>query len=319
VRPVALDHGKRASFTTSFAAVPDVFRQELDYRPPTETAPIAWRFVSDLQIADAGRCDQVATMVHDFFAGAFAAAGSAHELARVDLAPGCVQDPGRSLDGAMLADEVKSWLAANSSNQYQRPILVYVNNLDAPLPQSLLDSVEVYVASFPDPHMVPLDIALATGQALTSFPWDLQLQFAAVEDPQLKQSIQAAAMASLPLKTELHNDDDLIPLMTPDTVAAEKGHPWKLCQASPAIQRFNGPFPIDDTDLTPLIEPFNPPQFTVVLPQQILVPASSFAPDDVIIRWEICRRWCDHAYRDESGASHPDWLTTPVCVKSSVP
>jgi hypothetical protein len=318
VRPEAADHGPRASFVAPFDAFPETFRQELHWAPPRETAPVVWRFVADLQIADPARCDKVSQTVHDLFAAAFAAAGNAHELQRVDLAPGCHQDPGRALDGAGLADDAKSYLASTSSNQWQRPVLVYVNNLDAPLPQSLVDSLDVYRGSFSG-KTVPLDLALATDATFLSTGWDVPLQFAAIEDPQLAQTIQAAVMANLPVTTELHDDADILPLMPPDTVTAEAGHPWKLCQASPAIQRMDGVFPIDDSDLTPLIHAQAPPGFMVTLPPKILVPAALFAPDDVLVRWEICRRWCDHAFTDESGAVRPNWSTTPACVRNSVP
>jgi hypothetical protein len=164
---------------------------------------------------------------------------------------------------------------------------------------------------------VPLDLALATASVWSSATWDVPLQFAAIEDPQLAQSITAAVMENLPVETELHDDGDIIPLMTADTVNANVGDPWKVCEASPAIQRMNGVFPIDDSDLTPLIDAQLPPGFMVMLPQKVLVPAAQFSPDGVLVRWEICRRWCDHAFVDQSGARHSSWLTVQACVKSS--
>jgi hypothetical protein len=289
----------------------------LAWQPPFEKSPVVWRLVTDLEVVDPARCAQDMTAVHDTIAAAIAKTGAVvHELPAVDLAPNCQQAAGRSIDAGPLADEVKTYLAANYTNVYHRPLLVYVNNLAAPLPSSLTDSLQLYLDSFTDPHVVPLDVGLVPAAAI-GFKWDLPLQFVAVEDPQFATDLDAAAMATLPFESQLHDPGDLTPLMPLDTVLADAGDPWKTCFDSPAITRYAGTTAIPKGVIAPLLDAQNPPAFAVDLPPKILVPAVQFMRDTVVVRWEICRRWCEHAFRDEAGTDHPSWLTTPTCVKSS--
>jgi hypothetical protein len=315
VRPQPADGGARPALVLPVLTLPDVFREEHDYSPPIETAPVVWRLISDYEIVDPDRCATVGKTVHD----AWAAALGGHELTALDLSPGCAQSDNRAFDGAALADDAKTYLAANYPNRYQEPLLVYADNLAAQLPGGLVASLDDYLFSFQDPNEPTYTVGMVSGGALTSFQWTLALQFVAIEDPQFQTTISDFVRQILPFKTQIHDDGQILPLMPQQTVQDAAGDPWKVCQASPAITRFLGDVPVDFSIVAPPIDPQNPPGFSVVLPPQILVPAPTFAPTTVVIRYEICRRWCDHPYQDQGGGSNDSWLSSPVCVRNTVP
>jgi hypothetical protein len=318
--PEPHDGGAWFGLAKPIVAAPDLFREVDTWQPPVEEAPVVWRMVTDLEIVDGARCTQVGQVVHQTWAQAFSSSGApSHELAAVDLAPGCQQSMGRAIDAGPLADDAKSYVAAHYPNQYQAPILVYVNNLDVPLPSSLITSLGTYQSAFVPPHLKAIEWGFAANAALQSFPFNEALEFVAIEDPQFSTTITNTVHMLLPFKTQLHMPDDVLLLMPAATVTSSAGDPWKVCQASPSIVRLSQGQPVAPNVITLNIDPQDPPSFTVDLPPKILVPSSQFMSDTVVVRYEICRRWCDHPFTDEGGAMHDSWLTTPACLKNSAP
>ncbi len=318
VRPVPRDGGPQSAATATVLTAPDVFRGEKDYQPPFEESPIVWRLVYDLEASTADRCTALHDALHSTFATALAGTGAkVHELTAVELAPGCMQSPGRAIDSGPLADEAKQYSLANYPNKYFGPLLVYVDNLAGPLPSSLLLSVETYAMSFVAPQFVGLVWAMINGSGMIK--WNETMQYVVPEDPQFTTTIHNTIDTDLPLRSQLHDNALVMPLMDDVSVAMGSGDPWKVCQASPSITRYAGLQPIAPSVLTPTVDPQAPPGFSVVLPLKILIPKSQFMRDTVVVRYEICRRWCDHPFRSEGGAKLGPWLTTPGCVRNEAP
>ena len=56
-----------------------------------------------------------------------------------------------------------------------------------------------------------------------------------------------------------------------------------------------------------LIDTAAPPGFFVALQPEITVVHAQFVSSDVIVRWEICRSWCDHPFRNDVGIAGDSW------------
>ena len=136
----------------------------------------------------------------------------------------------------------------------------------------------------------------------------------------ISTTIADGAKHTLPFKSQLHMPDEIVQLMPADVLSASLGLPWKLCEASPAIARLAGTTPIADDNLTPVVDALAPPAFRVALPVKVLVPGPLFQPDTVVIRYELCRRWCGHPFRDEPMTLHPEgWTYARACVRNELP
>src|SRR5262249_25226391 len=133
------------------------------------------------------------------------------------------------------------------------------------------------------------------------FQWDLFQQYAAIEDPQFLGGVVTTLEAALPLHSQLHDDSDIIPMMTAEQATAAAGRRWKVCQASPAIVRLQGQTPIAPAELTPVVDPKQLPSFRVMLPRNVLIADKDFVELSVMIRYELCRRYCDNPFYDEAG------------------
>src|SRR5439155_13401290 len=103
-----------------------------------------------------------------------------------------------------------------------------------------------------------------------------------------------------------------IELLDTPTVQREQGGFLKLCTATPPVQLATGGTPQTSNDVG--IDPAAPPGFFVSLPPKITVPHASFASDDVIVRWEVCRKWCDHPFVNDTGIAGASWRSSTECV-----
>ena len=125
-------------------------------------------------------------------------------------------------------------------------------------------------------------------------------------------SIQAVAHANLPFMSQIHDDSVMIELLDPATVQREQGGFLKICTATPQVQLAAGGVPVATHDVG--IDPLAPPGFFVMLAPKITVAHEAFAQDDVIVRWEVCRTWCDHPFINDTGIAGTSWRSSTECV-----
>jgi hypothetical protein len=315
VRPIPSDGGAQATFRSAFITNPDIANVLVQYTPPSETTPIVWRLMTDLEIISPDRCQSVHDQLEQAFRNVIAQTNAEQaELPSLELSPNCSQAPMRSFSAPSLADNTKQYLASHYTNVFQRPILFYLDNLVAPMPAALSNSFNLYLASFPSDNVKPILVALASDTGNTQFT--ATLPFVDPEDPHFLAGLTDLVQSRLPLKSQLHDSTARIPLLSSADLGANLGALWKVCDASPAIVRFTGAFRVPDTQITAVVSQTAPPAFTVDLPPKILVASRDFRSDTVIIRNQLCRRWCDHAFADSGGLVRQNWLKVQTCQRA---
>jgi hypothetical protein len=317
VQPIAGDHGAQATFVAPLVTNPELTKIVVRYTPPSETAPVVWRLMTDLDIVTPERCQQVHDRLEAVLRTALGQADPAQaELPAVELSPGCAQAPVRSFSAPALAEETKQYLAQHSTNVFQRPLLVYVNNLAAPPPMALANSFMLYLQSFPDTFVRPILVAVTPSPLTTgAVPFDLMLPYADPDDAQFVASVNGLVRAQLPLETQLTDSSDRTPLLSSTDLNANLGALWKLCDSAPPIVRLLGDVAVPDGTITAVVSASAPPTFSVTLPPKIAIPRSTFHSDTVVIRNELCHRWCDHPFHVTDGPAQPSWSTSASCQR----
>jgi hypothetical protein len=297
---------------------PETIAGVKNYQPASEQAPVLLQLILDLAIADPTRCQQVRdTLLSTLRAACNTAAtgGSFHEFALIDLAPNCQRTDSRGFDPVGLADSIKQYVRQNVTQVNNRVVLFYANNLASPVPSTLNDELAQLPMMFVgDARVRTYYWSMTAAGATMNVAFDLPGVWTAIEDPTFMTSIQMAAAANLPFMTQLHDDNTMIELLDPQMVQTERGGFLKICTATPPVQLATGGTPQTTNDVG--IDPAAPPGFFVQLPPKITVPHQSFASDDVIVRWEICRRWCDHPFKTDTGIAGDSWRSSSECVHS---
>jgi hypothetical protein len=128
--------------------------------------------------------------------------------------------------------------------------------------------------------------------------------------------IQQTISDTMPFESQIHDDAQMIALFDADTLARDAGGFVKLCQASPPVTMAAGGVPV--MGIVP-IAAAAPPGFFVSLPPEITIPHKDFAQDDVIVRYEICSRFCDNPFTNDAGLRVPSWKGAQECVHNHVP
>src|SRR3954462_5352933 len=112
---------------------PQLFRAQTKFTPPAIDEPIVWISISNLFFEDAGSCDWSHQTTLGAVRAAFAAVGGQQvELPAQDLSPDCRQRNAAVPDVAAVRAAFASAVAAFPSARI-RPVVVYLDNIDAPL------------------------------------------------------------------------------------------------------------------------------------------------------------------------------------------
>jgi hypothetical protein len=312
------DGGKFLRVGAAALSHPETMGGVKDYQPAAEQAPVLLQLILDLAIADPTRCQQVETTLLSTMRAACntaAAGGTFHEFSLIDLAPNCQRTDSRGFDPVGLADGIKQYVRQNVTQVHNRVVLFYANNLASPVPSQLNDELTQLPMDFMgDPRVSTYFWSMTTPGATMNVPYDLPGVWTAIEDPTFTTSIQMAAAANLPFMTQLHDDNAMIELLDPSMVSQWQGGFLKICTATPMVQLAAGGQPVMTNDVG--IDPATPPGFLVTLQPKITVPHSTFASDDVIVRWEVCQRWCDHPFTSDTGIAGSSWRSSTECVHS---
>jgi len=138
----------------------------------------------------------------------------------------------------------------------------------------------------------------------------------------------------LPLVSEVHDPAEPIGLLTAEEAQRWDGGLIRICRQAVApgdgsagvrpVHHKAGtdaasaelePFP--DGTLTWPVQAKDPPAYLIALPPVINVAKSSLAPHTLRLSYEICTRYCDHAFIAADGAAQDSWLDSMLCLNAS--
>jgi hypothetical protein len=201
---------------------------------------------------------------------------------------------------------------------HNRVLLFYANDLAIPVPPQLDSALDELPADFRnDERVATFYWGMIAPGATATVGYDATAPWTAIEDPDFASGIARTMGATLPFLTQLHDDGTMVPLLDTTALIAEGGGELKLCQASPPVLLAAGGIPA--RGLTVPITAASPPGFFVSLPPQITVPHAMFVQADVVVRYEICRRFCDHPFTNDAGLDGAAWRSSRECVHNHVP
>jgi hypothetical protein len=288
-------------------AVVDTFQHV--YTPPTESAPLVYLPMYDLDLPSEMRCTDAEGLIDASIMNA-AVAISAQDpehppLLRIDperisinsTGVVCQQDNLRNFDPIALAARIRATIDSNYPGRRIRVLAVYANNLDLELPLPLLQSFDTLRASFSGSATVSQQLAvfaIAPMRASESLMADFRIPFLGTEEPAFAPTVASALGALWPFRTVLHNEHTVVPLLSSAEVG--KYGLYRICNATAPIVPL-GTSSIADGVLRPGPEG---PAYTVPLPMQVLEPPTAFSPPSVTVRWQGCRSLCDRAVPEQT-------------------
>jgi hypothetical protein len=218
-----------------------------------------------------------------------------------------------------MAQEVKQLIAKQTGKHHQYHMM-YFNNLDAPLPPTVQTSVETllaYMAGGVPGYDVqtwhwlfgPI-IADTTSEVVWHFYW-LWL----TADEAFEHDIADYGDRTIPLTTQEHDENEPVALLSEADTAAHEGHSIKICTSIPGVIPVGSmPFRHVITDPSWKITAADPPSYLVSLPNQIAVETKLFVDSVAVVDYQICTRYCDHNYLDQTGQGQESWETNFACA-----
>jgi hypothetical protein len=341
VRGLETDGAPGIDAPVAVDTLPEVVDGDALYTVPTELTPFTYQIVLDLSIPVADRCAQAMQLIESTVAGKLGGYTTLRELPALDLSaqpdpatglPGspCRQSPARSIDAAQVAQAVKL-AAASWPEQHQRFFLLYFDNLRAALPDTMTQSLSDFRATIMTPPP-PVDFAayvwaFGPPEMTGSFaPWDNVVPWLSAEDLSFPQSLDVYGSMALPLISEIEDQSQPIPILSADDAGRYDGAQIRLCATSVTPADGGGLRPIQHDaggQIVALPAPVfqwqvrqaDPPAYLLSLPEVWAVTDVGFTPHQAHVSYEICTRYCDHAFTAESGAPVADgWLGSDLCM-----
>jgi hypothetical protein len=223
--------------------------------------------------------------------------------------------------------------AATWPEQHQRYFLLYFNNLRAPLPnsmtQSLYDFARVLVTPPPPTDFQALFWPFGPPEMSQSFAgWGGPITvWTSATDPDFVQQLQSYSMQNLPLISEIQDPLQTIPILSDADAQQFDGALIRVCTATIAPENTTGLSLVGhdaDGNVTYLpadyqyvVNKANPLSYRLDLPPVRAVPnpQGTFKAHKALVRYEICTQYCDHAFTAESGAQVPSgWIGSSLCL-----
>jgi hypothetical protein len=333
IRPVPTDAGAAALAQTRVETQPEVTDLlHLDYVPTIQKSPVIYQIILDLSIPVASRCDSAIMEIESAVNSAMQGAGVPFvQLDEINLAldPTVTDDSakcaqmttGRAFDADALAAKVQQTITSFPET-YQQFHLFYFNNLDAPLPSTLLNSLQRLSDDLgvppPGYQLQTISFGFDSGLATVNGPtWTMpEPWFTSVDVKMLTQTLDSYAQQSLPYQSQIYNQYTPIPFLTPDQLTQYAGGQLKLCDyttglaavdTTKAASLGNGPtYPINAAD---------PPAFLAFVNPPVNKPADAFAPVSVGIDMQVCTRFCsDHPFVTLAGTGQDSWTQSVLCA-----
>jgi hypothetical protein len=319
VRPNAPDGGDTvATRTVGARAVITTF--DHTYVPPTESSPLVYLTVFNLELPSEARCTeaqaQVSAAIRDAAIDIAASLEGAPvlELSPLDLADldgePCRQYDEPSLAADILFDRIRADVETEYGPTRQvRAVIVYVTNLRIEMPEGLSQDFAQLRNQFDlSDTMRDFVVAIAPMEAHEGLDTDETLPWLATEEPTFRTSIRSLLATSWPFKTMIHSQNTIVPLTGEDD--ATRFQYYRVCQASVgALFPLGEPLP----DANALIPPPSGPAYRVDLPGQTLEPAIDYTSPIIALRWQGCEALCDRPPPSALPGNDTAWLLQEGC------
>ncbi|HMF41882.1 MAG TPA: hypothetical protein VKQ32_14510 [Polyangia bacterium] len=324
-RPIPSDGGDAAMVQVRIATLPEFMTGTQTFDPPVERSPIVYQLVLDLDIPVPDRCADVIQKIEDLTSRYMMGSGAeVHKLPTINLAASassqCAQTNDRTLDAGNMSDQVRQ-VIGTLTGKHQQYHLMYFNNLDAPLPTPLITSMQSLFGDL-QPWPATTDFRLFSWIFNPGAGYASPLSWWAFWVWETTDDMFAMAMADyghqkLPYTTQEHDPLEPVPLLSATDLATFEGDLVKLCnpQVTPIASL---PFRHVINDPSWTISSADPPSYLVTINNQVVVPASDFVEQSVIVNYQICTRYCvDHPYVNAAGKGELSWADSYNCAGGS--
>ena len=219
------------------------------YTVPTERTPLTYQIVLDLSIPASGGCPEAMQKIPTDISNVFGPprlgappvtdhrSVDGHRSPDGDAGVPCRQSPYRALDAVNMGDQVKK-AAATWPEKHQRYFLLYFNNLQAALPNSMVQSFSDFtqnLAMNPPPGDFQAMLWPWGPPAMTSsYPgWNMQpMSWSTEDDPNFIGQLTDFAKKNLPLISEIQDPNQPVPLLSDDDAQKYDGGLIRLCTIS---------------------------------------------------------------------------------------
>jgi hypothetical protein len=272
----------------------------------TVEEPVVLGVITDLALWAEDRCAQMSDALAEVHtASSKAAVGAAYRLPTIHLSASCAQHRDRRLPAGVteaLEEAVGAFEGAAA-----RPLILYVNNVDAPLSSGLVSDLKALRAPLSN-GLVPLLWVVGPTAVAEQLAPDEHLPWTWTGDPDLLPRIGARLDQKLPLWSG-HPPERVEVL--PGGLR-ERAVALKVCRHSPHLVA--GSVPLDGT----------PVPFTVSVPAHLRVagleprlarsgPAE--APRELEWSVEVCTARCDRTLPAADGGLGTYWKSTRGCTR----
>jgi hypothetical protein len=327
-RPIPADSGDSTLLQKRIATLPQIVMGSQTYTPTVERSPIVYQIVLDLEIPVPDRCTDAIQKIEDLVQRYFGRAGvPVHQLPTINLSADplypCAQSNDRVIKPTEIAQAAKQ-LITTLEGPHQQFTFMFFNNLDAPLPNALRNSIQQLFDALHGPSPPGYTIAPYTwlfapvGVAVLTQPKLDWWAFWVWQAPDMNFEMELAAYVEkkLPYTTQEHDPSDPVPLLDPSEVALHENEWIKICTSSPPVLP-HGILPAPHDIFAPSwqITTADPPTYLVTLPNQITVDGSAFVEANAMITYQICTRYCDgHPFVDTAMAGQLSWKDSDRCA-----
>jgi hypothetical protein len=291
---------------------PRLFHAQAEWRTGAAPEPVLWMPVLDLFIERPQDCAPAKAWT----LAAVRAAMSANEMFKIelpaqDLSPQCNQPPERGLDIAAAQAALQRAREANPQ-LHLRPIVVYANNIDLAVAESLRVSLLGFKgAEAAQARPVPLVWSLSRQEVALQLGADNGVKWSYTGDSALAARIAAIAAADLPLQSDTNFRAGPLQLLTGQEMA--RARLFKVCTVPRGVTLAGaaGDGRATATDVA------HPPLFSVDIPQRIGLPRSKFQPQVVTVPVEACEGNCERYFNFRPGEEPRPWNATPGCLEGT--
>jgi hypothetical protein len=273
-------------------------------------APLVYGLIFDLNLPNTAECFRVKSQITSRMRAVLLPAGrEGLEMAVQDLAPECQQSGDRLLSTA----SYDAWLGraqAQFGAARVKPVLIYFNNVNLPLPNSL----QVQLSQLRFWSLGPALVwGVTTPEAEQGVTYDNQSPWTYSSDGQLTAGLESAAKQQLPLLV-VDAPPGGYPLFTPAELASVRA--FKACTPVPTLKGAN--FTFSQKAVT--VNPADPPRLQVTVAAQPPAPRTQTIPTrSVRFKLEVCHEHCERLYTTPPEGELLAWDVTPRCLLVDTP
>jgi hypothetical protein len=289
---------------------PELVRLDREYQPTEVEEPVVYAVIFDLHIADPTECEPVKTRLRQQLRDAMLASGRrGGELPAQDLSPTCVQQPDRSMNEEAFNAAVVS-MEGIFGARHVRPILVYFNNVDLPIPNALkTDLVNLRHLANQRGAPVPMLWGLGLPRLLSDTTFDLSSRWTYSTDPSLLSELVRGAQTDLPLIALQGTPAGGLPLFTDAELTWVKE--FRTCGADPRLSGFDFALGPPSQQLDPAWPPHYQFQVNASAPPVL---RSQLQNNPLTFYIEACKANCERFVDLPAQAGLAIWNRHPHCV-----